>query len=62
MKIAPAFIIIYLALVKKVSGTTGKYFFDKKEIKSSTAFYNREAALKQWQLNLNLTGDDDLQI
>jgi len=29
--------IIYLASTKEVSNITGKYFFDKKEIKSSPA-------------------------
>jgi len=54
--------IIYLASAKEVSEVTGKYFFDNKEIKSSSASYNREAALKLWELSLNLTGVDDLQI
>jgi len=52
--------IIYLASAIEISETTGKYFFDKKEIKSYSASYNKEAALKLWQLSLNLTGVDDL--
>jgi len=54
--------IIYLATAIEVKEITGKYFFDKKEIKSSSASYNKEAALKLWQLSLNLTGVEDLQI
>ena len=54
--------IIYLASAKELSEITGKYFFDKQEIKSSSASYNKEAALKLWQLSFNLTGVDDLVI
>jgi len=54
--------IIYLASNMEVRKITGKYFFDKKEIKSSSASYDREAALKLWQLSLNLTGIDELVI
>ena len=54
--------IIYLALSPEVKEISGKYFFDKKEIKSSPASYDREAALKLWKLSLNLTGVDDLHI
>jgi len=54
--------ILYLALSQEVKEITGKYFFYKKEIKSSFAAYNKEAALKLWQLSLKLTGVDDLQI
>jgi len=54
--------IIYLASTKEVSDITGKYFFDKKEIKSSSASYDKEAALKLWQLSLKLTGICALQI
>jgi len=54
--------IIYLASAKEVSNITEKYFFDKKVIKSSSASYNKEAALKLWQLSLKLTGVDDQQI
>jgi len=54
--------IIYLASAKEIKKITGKYFLSKKEIKSSPASYDREAALKLWQLSLKLTGVDDLQI
>jgi NAD(P)-dependent dehydrogenase (short-subunit alcohol dehydrogenase family) len=52
--------IVYLSSSGEVSGITGKYFFEKKEISSSPASYNREAALKLWQLSLKLTGVDSL--
>ena len=56
-----AFFICF-ASTKEVSEIIERYFFDKKEINSSSASYNKEAALKLWQLSLNLTGVDDLQI
>ncbi len=52
--------IVYLASSDDISNITGKYFFEKKEIGSSPASYNREAALKLWQLSLKLTGVDSL--
>ena len=51
--------IVYLSSSDDVSNITGKYFFEKKEINSSPASYNREAALKLWLLSLKLTGIDD---
>ena len=57
-----AFFIIYLASTIEIKEITGKYFFDKKEINSSSASYNKEAALKLWQLSLKLTGVGTLQI
>ena len=48
--------IVYLASSQEVSGITGKYFFEKNEISSSPASYNKDAALKLWQLSLKLTG------
>ena len=54
--------IVYLSSSHDVSSITGKYFFEKKEINSSPASYNREAALKLWQLSLKLTGIDDSPI
>ena len=48
--------IVYLASSREVSETTGKYFFEKNEINSSCASYNKDVALKLWQLSLKLTG------
>ena len=52
--------IVYLASSDDISETTGKYFFEKKEINSSPASYDKEAALKLWQLSLKLTGAGSL--
>lgn len=52
--------IVYLASSGEVSGITGKYFFEKKQISSSPASYDREAALKLWQMSLKLAGIDSL--
>ncbi len=54
--------ILYLALSSEVKDISGKYFFNKGEIKSSPTSYDRDAAMKLWQLSLKLTGLDDLQI
>jgi len=48
--------IVYLASSVEVNKTTGKYFFEKKEIDSSSVSYSKEAALKLWQLSIKLTG------
>lgn len=48
--------IVYLASSIEVTKTTGKYFFEKKEINSSPASYDRKAAEKLWHLSVNLTG------
>jgi NAD(P)-dependent dehydrogenase (short-subunit alcohol dehydrogenase family) len=50
--------IVYLASSDEVSETTGKYFFEKKEIRSSPSSYSKDTALKLWQLSLKLTGID----
>lgn len=50
--------IVYLASSDEVSKTTGKYFFEKKEIRSSPASYSKEAALKLWHLSSKLIGID----
>lgn len=43
--------IKYLADSSEVSGITGKYFYKKKEIKSSSHSYNNEIAGKLWDLS-----------
>lgn len=48
--------IVYLASSSGLSKTTGKFFFEKKEINSSPASYSNAAALELWQLSLKLTG------
>lgn len=54
--------IIYLASSNEVSKTTGKYFFEKKEIKSSSTSYNKKSASELWQLSEKLTGLDLNQV
>ena len=54
--------IIYLSTALEVSETTGKYFFDKKEIKSSSASYNKEASLTLWKLSLTLCELEDIKL
>lgn len=54
--------IVYLASSEEVSKTTGKYFYKKKEINSSPASYNKDAALKLWQLSSKLTGIETFKI
>jgi len=46
---------IYLASSSEVEGVTGKYFSDCKPIESSPASYDRGAALKLWQVSMELT-------
>jgi NAD(P)-dependent dehydrogenase (short-subunit alcohol dehydrogenase family) len=50
--------IVYLASSNDVCNTTGKYFFENKQINSSPASYNRDASLKLWKLSAKLTGMD----
>lgn len=53
--------VVYLASSDEVSRISGKYFFEKKEINSSSASYSKETAMKLWQLSLKLTGTESLQ-
>ncbi len=47
---------IYLATSPEVEGVTGKYFIDKKPVRSSDASYDKEAAGRLWNVSLELTG------
>lgn len=47
---------IYLATSPEVKGVTGKYFVNQKEARSSKASYNKEAAMRLWQVSLELSG------
>ncbi len=53
--------VVYLASSDEVGRISGKYFFEKKEINSSSASYSKETAMKLWQLSLKLTGTESLQ-
>jgi NAD(P)-dependent dehydrogenase (short-subunit alcohol dehydrogenase family) len=48
--------VIYLSSSPDVSGVTGKYFTDKKEVRSSNESYDEETARRLWQLSEELTG------
>jgi NAD(P)-dependent dehydrogenase (short-subunit alcohol dehydrogenase family) len=52
--------LIYLASSPEVAGVTGKYFSDKRAIRSSTASYNEADARKLWQVSEQLTGLESL--
>jgi NAD(P)-dependent dehydrogenase (short-subunit alcohol dehydrogenase family) len=47
---------IYLATSPEVEGVTGKYFADKRPVRSSPASYDLEAARRLWEISLNLVG------
>jgi NAD(P)-dependent dehydrogenase (short-subunit alcohol dehydrogenase family) len=51
--------ITYLALSDEVQGVTGKYFFGKKEIRSSDVSYDQSAGRKLWEVSLQLCGIDE---
>ena len=46
--------IVYLADSTEVEEISGKYFYKKQEEVSSTESYNKEAAVKLWDLSLSL--------
>ncbi len=48
--------IIWMATSKELSKESGKYYFDKKEKRSSKESYNEESAKKLWNLSLELCG------
>jgi len=47
---------IYLASSPDVEGVTGKYFVDKKPVRSSRASYDEEAAQQLWAISAEMTG------
>lgn len=50
---------IYLASSPEVEGVSGKYFVKCKQVPSSPASHDREAAARLWQESLKLTGLED---
>jgi NAD(P)-dependent dehydrogenase (short-subunit alcohol dehydrogenase family) len=48
--------VIYLASSPEVSGVTGRYFSDNKEVRSSEESYNEVTAEQLWQVSARLTG------
>lgn len=47
---------IYLASSSEVAGVSGKFFVDKKAVKSAPASYNETDARKLWQISEQMTG------
>ena len=48
--------LIWLATAPELKGVTGKYFFDRKEIRSSKISYDTRAAKELWDISDRLTG------
>lgn len=48
--------LIYLAASPEVEGVSGKYFEAKKELRSSPASYDLEAAKQLWEVSEEMTG------
>lgn len=53
--------VIYLASSPEVEGVSGKYFFDKQPIESSSLSYDRRTAQRLWQVSAQMTGLDESQ-
>jgi NAD(P)-dependent dehydrogenase (short-subunit alcohol dehydrogenase family) len=47
---------IYLATSPEVENITGKYFYKKRPIETSSQSYDPEAALRLWKISEELTG------
>lgn len=47
--------VVWLATSHEVEGVTGKYFYDKKEIRSSPVSYDRALAKRLWDVSAELT-------
>jgi NAD(P)-dependent dehydrogenase (short-subunit alcohol dehydrogenase family) len=47
---------IYLATSPEVEGITGKYFADKKPVRSNSASYDLDASKRLWEISLELVG------
>jgi NAD(P)-dependent dehydrogenase (short-subunit alcohol dehydrogenase family) len=48
--------VTWLASSNELTGVTGKYFFDKKEIRSSRISYDTGVAQRLWELSEKMTG------
>jgi len=48
--------VIWLALAAEVEGVSGKYFLDKKEIRSSKISYDEGVAQRLWEVSARMTG------
>ena len=48
--------VVWLASSEEVEGVSGKYFRDKKEIRSSKISYDEDVARRLWEASAQLTG------
>ena len=48
--------MIWLATAPELTGVSGKYFFDKKEVRSSRISYDTSIARRLWDISKQLTG------
>jgi len=48
--------VIWLASAAEVEGVSGKYFLDKKEIRSSKISYDESVAHRLWEVSAQMTG------
>jgi len=48
--------VVYLASSSEVEGVTGKYFVDRKAVRSSPATYDEEAARRLWEMSERMVG------
>lgn len=48
--------VIWLASAAEVEGVSGKYYLDKKEIRSSKISYDESVAHRLWQVSAQMTG------
>ena len=47
---------VYLASSAEVDGVTGRYFIDRKDVRSSAVSYDESAGRRLWQVSEELTG------
>jgi len=49
--------VVYLASSSEVEGVTGKYFYDKKEMRSTKESYDLNVAKRLWEISEEMTGN-----
>ena len=54
--------ILYLASSPEVEGVTGRYFYNKKDIRSSGASYDQQAASRLWKTSMELARINNKEI
>ncbi|HZD59825.1 MAG TPA: hypothetical protein VE439_05170 [Anaerolineae bacterium] len=48
--------VLYLATSPEIAGVSGKYFVNKRAVKSSPASYDEDLAARLWRVSEELTG------